>query len=173
MSLAEGIIFYGATQRRGRFFLRSVFVEGPRSGQIAAKPQQARDRPKLECWRPERDPDGAIQSPKSPFDPQFRPFAAFSFTLELIPRYHSPCNLRFVTVASRERLGVGPLPLALPSTDLTALPDLNYLLAVSCSLFGVPEKVISGKINKLQPLLQNTPGWGWICRGLPWSSAKS
>jgi hypothetical protein len=44
---------------------------------------------------------------------------------------------------------------------LHIFPDLNYLFAIVCSLFGTPKEVISGKINSLQPLLQNTWGGGY------------
>jgi hypothetical protein len=50
----------------------------------------------------------------------------------------------------------GALLLARPSTGLQPVSGLNYLVAIICSLFGARQKVISGKINSLQPLSQNT-----------------
>jgi len=50
----------------------------------------------------------------------------------------------------------GVLFLARTSTGLQPVSGLNYLVAIICSLFGAPKKAISGKINSLQPLSQNT-----------------
>ena len=47
---------------------------------------------------------------------------------------------------------------------MRVVPDLNHLLAAICGLFGSRKRLISGKINNLQPLLHNTPaGGGWVC----------
>ena len=72
-----------------------------------------------------------------------------------------PCvtsTLPFAMQSSHDRKSpeAGALLLAHPSTGLQPLSGLNYLVAIICSLFSVPKKVISGKIRSLQPLSQNT-----------------
>src|SRR6266481_4119720 len=64
----------------------------------------------------------------------------------------------------RKSQEAGALLLAHPSTGLQPVSGLNYLVAIICSLFGPPKKVISGKINSLQPLSQNTWGGGGAMR---------